>query len=133
MVIGAIKEGTENATKHVAKETVSQIEDGFNQGEDALGDPWEELSDATIEKKGHSKKLIEEGDLQDSFGYSFDSAETEAIIGTNDPKAQYHEFGVPENNLPARPILRPAALWLEKNYDSEMGDILEKHLEMATF
>lgn len=132
-VIGAIEEGTAEGTKEIAKETVNQIEDGFDNGEDALGNQWEELSDATIRKKGHSQILIEDGELQSSFDYAYDPAETEAIVGTSDPKAQFHEFGVPENGVPARPILRPAAIWIEKNYETEMGDLLDRHLKMATF
>lgn len=105
----AIRAGVDYGLDNVAGNVESRIDSGFETGTDALGRPWVPLAPSTIQKKGHSQILVEEGDMRASLFSEVDSMENRARIGFSDGTIRYHEFGVPENNLPARPVLSPAA------------------------
>ncbi len=50
-------------------------------------------------------------------------------IGTADPLGEYHEYGVPEHNLPPRPFLRPAAFENEEFFQNEMAVAYQKAID----
>jgi len=122
-----LAKGSHRAVENVGEAAVERVDTGFNRGEDAMGRPWQELADSTIEQKGHALKLIDEADLKNSNTYV--TAENRARIGTNDPKATYHEMGVPENGLPARPIYGPLAEWLDE--ENVVEEELVKQVNVA--
>lgn len=107
----ALKAGESMLLNRLGDEVLEQIDRGFQQGEDALGRQWQPISADTIARKGHSRILIETGDMRDSIEADLEVAQGELLIKSDDPKLPYHEFGLPERNLPARPVLRPAAIW----------------------
>lgn len=127
----SIDEGMENALTSLAVATNEQIHEGFDFGQDALGNDWKPLKEETIRAKGSSKILIDKGDMRDSVTYEVDEEQLEARVGSNSDILPYHEFGVPENNLPRRAVLGPGAVWAEKNIDDEFGDVMAIELEGA--
>jgi hypothetical protein len=55
--------------------------------------------------------------LRDSLEIQLDAPAWRAIVGTRDPLAPWHEFGLPDRKtpLPPRPFLRPA-LWQNRDW-----------------
>ncbi len=67
---------------------------------------WKALRPATIKfkrKRGYLKKLVNTGQLKNSF-VPFFNKDTAGVRSDLDYAAD-HQFGVPERNLPARPML----------------------------
>lgn len=102
--------------KEISIELVNWVTRNF-EAEGALNEVWASLSPDYAKWKakhgyaGHI--LVLSGLLRGSFnehGYDNDTA----IVGTPITYAPYHEHGAPEHNLPARPMLPPAAVALEK-------------------
>lgn len=125
----AIVAGAHKAAEETAQGMVTAIDDGFESGRDALGRPWAPLQPETISRKGNSRILIEENDLRESWQYRMTGVAS-ATVFSDDPKAWYHELGVPGNNLPARPMLAPAVALAEQDLlttslDTVLGDALD--------
>lgn len=100
-----------DAVSETAHDAFQEQQSNWESGRDATGLPWVPLSPETIRRKGGTRILIDTGQMKDDMAVSVDRGEKTARIGpTSDRSAEllsYHEFGVPENNLPARPVLRP--------------------------
>lgn len=81
----------------------------WEQGQDAHGQPWEPLAPSTVEQKGHSTPLIETRQMIDSADYEVNRDDLTAVITIDDEeeKVLAHEYGVPEQGIPARPVLEP--------------------------
>lgn len=114
--IRIIKRRTRYALDDTGEKMVEKIEEGFDDGRDALGRPWAPLSPETIRRKGHATILVDEGEMRESFEYAVNRSSLTLAVGTNSEIAVYHEFGVPDRGLPARPIVRPAATWAAERY-----------------
>lgn len=121
--IVALELGVEAALRDVGEKMTTAIDDGFDDGQDALGRPWEPLQPETIAETGPDI-LIDEGDFRESWDYAVDSSSNRLRVGTDSELAKYHEWGVPENNLPARPVLMPALLLAEQELLTESLDDL---------
>jgi len=83
------------------------VEDSFASESDYYGRPWQPLKPETIKRKGSSKILYEEGNLQDSL-YSR-STPFGAEIGISATSRGYYypmvqQFGNKKGTLPARPF-----------------------------
>jgi phage gpG-like protein len=73
---------------------------------------WPELADSTKEdreERGYepNNPLYRSGDLMHSITHKVEG--DTAIIGSDSDVMVYQELGVPASNLPARPVLGPAA------------------------
>lgn len=107
-VISAIEAGAEKGLRDITNSTSEAIDSGFDTGHDALGRPWTPLQPETIRRKGHSQILVEHGTMRESQYNTVNSSTNSSQIGFTDGKIRYHEFGAPDVNLPARPVLQPA-------------------------
>jgi len=116
-VINAINTATNRGLQNLTNDITEEIDEGFDTGHDALGRPWTPLSPTTIRKKGHSQILVEGGTMRASLFSEVNKQEKEAEIGFKDGKIRFHEFGAPSVNLPARPVLSPAATYGEEVAD----------------
>ena len=78
----------------------------FDEERSPDGDPWQELSDWTIKKKGHSRKLIETYALMQSMTtsgaeYAIRTVEPTSLeFGTERPWAESHQYGT--DRIPQR-------------------------------
>lgn len=113
-VIAGIQLFASQLVLKVANRIIERVREAWDQGKDALGRAWAELSPETIAKKGFDRKLFEKGDMRAST-YANRTGPLSAAAGVADEKARLHEFGVPENNVPARPMLGPAVQWAERD------------------
>lgn len=114
----AVRAEIRRALEQSGRETLRRVDRGFDTGQDAMGKPWTPLAPATIRRKGHGTILVDSGDLRDSFTWGIRGtpgrgADYELEIRSDDPKLSYHEFGT--ESIPKRPVLEPAARYLERN------------------
>lgn len=84
---------------------------------------WPELADSTKEdraSKGYpeNEPLLRTGDLRDSISHEVHGLE--AIIGSTEDVALYHELGT--QHIPPRPFLGTAALFKEKEIVKLIGE-----------
>lgn len=131
-LIGKLKLAERRAMKATAKQMVEDIENGFSNGTDSLGNPWAPLAPSTIRQTG-PKILYDTGDLERSFGHDIEqqSGGVLARVGTgyDETIAMTHERGSPTQGIPARPIMQPAAINAEENLlPSEFEDTFRKLL-----
>ncbi|QLG30174.1 phage virion morphogenesis protein (plasmid) [Halorarum halophilum] len=125
-------EAQEQYLEHLGKAMLEQIDQGFDKGTDALGQPWAELDAETVARKGHSDVLIDSGDFRDSFTYQVDERRNAVAVGSNSPLIEYHEFGT--QDMPRRPILQPASTWAEQKLIVPLGkEVIGNALDGVTF
>lgn len=109
------------AAGSIARDTVEQMRENWTEGKDATGTPWQELAPATVAAKGDDSILYEEGDMFNDLGMEVNRSAGRAKIGftseESTQKAELHEHGVPERNLPARPIIEPASRYAASQAD----------------
>ena len=73
------------------------------------------LKPATIkQKKTGNSPLLETGELKDSYNKSVQ--DKTASVGSNNEKAGWMEYGVPSNNIPARPVASPESRQADKYF-----------------
>lgn len=97
----------------------------WNKGRDAKGRPWEPLSPETVRQKGHSQILIEEGDMIGSTDHGWSNRSMQGYIAVDDEKAAVHEFGLPDMNIPARPMVGPAGDLVDDEMDGIVGSAID--------
>ena len=115
--IDALKHGSAAALKDTGKAADEQIDEGFDEGKDAMGRPWTPLAQSTSDEKGHDDILIDTGPMRGDSGWEYNAGSNEVRIGGNDKKLPLHEFGT--EHIPKRPVLGPAAEYLA-------NDVLEE-------
>ena len=100
--------------------------DRFDDVRGPDGERWEELLDATIQRKvaanKHGKILHQDLFLRDSFSYEASSAGVE--FGSNRLYAATHQYGDDSRGIPARPFLG----WSSAE-EAALDDVLQQHLE----
>ena len=119
-----------------ARDAYGTQQENWEQGRTVMGTPWVPLSPETIRQKGGTRILIDSGEMKDDYGVAIDRGTATAKIGPTSQRAAelgaYHEFGVPENNLPARPIQEPTARYLSGQIDDvadrELGEAIDSLL-----
>lgn len=98
--------------KDVAQQQIGWIDRNFRAG--GLEAKWVPLKPQTIRRrrKGSAAPLQDSGTLKRSFvtGQPLRLTAREVEVGSNVKYARYHQMGVPERNLPARPLLPSRAL-----------------------
>jgi hypothetical protein len=131
--------GMSDVASGLAAKAVTYMHEFFRTG-GPTEQPWQKLSEMTIEKKTRQEPLILTGRLEDSIGArKIDPYTWE--FGVYDPRAGIHEFGAIVNvtpamrvylasigfplrrettvlTIPARPIVRPAADRIEREADA---------------
>jgi len=132
-VMASLPQGIVHGLRELEDATLEQIDDGFERGEDAMGNNWQPLSPLTVELKRQkgvanpTKILVETSELRNSFEGDVDATSYALEVAVDDPKAQYHEFGAPDANIPKRAMVRPAAQWVEhEGMDEHFEPALER-------
>jgi phage gpG-like protein len=82
---------------------------------------WPPLAESTLAQKAANTPLLESGELRDSIEWSAPHhegfGETVGYVGSNNPKAAWHEMGT--KHIPPRPFIGAAARMSEhKIYES---------------
>lgn len=107
----AIVAAFSTALMSVAQSEQELIETNWDKQQDALGRPWAPLAASTIRKKGHSRILVESGDMRESV-YSRRQSAFQVEIGVADPKIHIHEYGT--EHIPPRKVIEPAKVHLRQ-------------------
>lgn len=111
--------------EHIGGAMVEQIDQGFDNGTDALGRQWAPLKD------GGGQTLVDTGRMRDSIDYQVNEGDMQVAVGGDVEYLQHHEFGT--ESMPARPILRPASTWVEdKLADPLADDAIGDRIDMLT-
>ena len=111
-----------------------KIRDTFQQQKDPWGKPWKPLKPATLagrKRKGRNRTsiLVDTAEMFRSLEREVTGANEGVIsIGTEDRPVTPHQFGVKENNLPARPMMpiRPSGVSIPKTWRDAVDDELVK-------
>jgi phage gpG-like protein len=89
---------------------------------------WPRLQPATVARKGADTPLLETGELRDSIEhYTPPSGPLETFVGSNNPKAKWHELGTV--HIPARSFLMAAAMHKEREIHQKLG--IKIHAKIA--
>lgn len=110
----ALMASVAGALRNVGDETLDAIDEGFEQGTTAMGEPWAPLAPATIEQTG-PEILIDTGEMRDSFTSTVEwspMGDKKLIVSSDDEKLKYHEFGT--ETMPRRPVMEPAARYIQR-------------------
>lgn len=106
------------AMREIGERLISSTKDRFISETDPTGNAWAELSDTTIERKGHDKKLRgASGEL--SLNIIYQAARDHVLVGSPLEYASTQQFGagrgefgttkggspIPWGDIPARPFL----------------------------
>lgn len=108
---GQVALDTETTNRKVAASLHAWVIRNFD-GEGGLIGGWTDLKPATIKQKikaGKERMLVRTGNMRQSFNPFADArvAGVGAQASFNVDYAKAHQYGVPERNLPARPMLPP--------------------------
>lgn len=82
---------------------------------------WPPLKEETIARKGADTPLLESGELRDSIEKYIDYGAGQAYVGSNNPKATFHELGT--SRIPARSFLAGAA----QAKEHEVHELTKQH------
>ncbi|MCJ2038254.1 hypothetical protein MKK55_04680 [Methylobacterium sp. J-059] len=92
---------------------------------------WPALQPKTIVRKATGDSpLLETGEMRDSYARKVVSA-TEAVVGSDDDKALWHELGT-SRGIPPRPVLKAAAVAKEGEVRAILGGAVYRHLAGIT-
>lgn len=102
------------------KDAYDQMIKNWEAGQDAMGNQWAPLAPSTIESKGGDQILIETRQMIESANYEVNKDDLNARISIEDEQGKVlaHEYGVPDQGLPPRPILGPTAKYMGKESDA---------------
>jgi hypothetical protein len=103
----------------------------FGEYQEAVGDypAWEKLKRSTINDRIRKRfspddPLYRTGDLMNSIYSKVDTSGKVAAVGSDDPIMLWQEKGVPQNNLPARPVLGPALFQNKKKIQKIASEMM---------
>lgn len=121
-----LEEGLEEHTENVYNEMV----DNWERGQDALGRSWEPNAPATLEQKQGSTPLIDTRQMIESADWEMveDEIVSQIYIDDEPGKVLAHEYGVPDQGIPARPILGPTGRLFEKEADGVVKTAVDRSL-----
>lgn len=116
----ALRVGLKECAKKIKKTAKDEI--GHYQPEVSSFPAWKELAPSTKKdrvRKGFSENdpLLRTGEMRDSIGYRVERLE--AAIGSTSDIMVYQELGT--KNIPARPVLGPAAFRNKKFIQETLG------------
>jgi len=133
-VYEAVDIAVEDGMAAVHELTMQQMLANWESGQDAMGNNWAPLADSTLETATDSTPLIDSGALKadvEAESY-YDADSTTSVIQTDMARGVYHEFGAPEQGLPARPIFGPAGAYAASLLPDELDALLDMRLMEAT-
>lgn len=106
----------------------------WEQGQDAMGRAWEPNAPSTLAQKDGSTPLIETRQMIESVEVKTNEDDLTAVISIADEEGKVlaHEYGVPEKNIPPRPILGPTAELVEQEADSLLRQAFQRTWATAT-
>lgn len=81
----------------------------WEMGQDVRGKPWTPISEDTAARKGHATPLIHTRDMINSADFDVDRRNLQSTISIGTEYAAVHEYGAPDQGIPPRPVLGPAA------------------------
>ena len=127
----ALDEALDDGMEDLYDDTLETLLKNWSRGSDALGNSWESLSPTTIERKGHGAILVDSGDLRDNVKQKseYRTKDKTFILTSSLPYAGAHEFGLPEQGIPARPFLGPAAQYAVGQIEDQVGEKIDDYLE----
>lgn len=131
LAIQQIDNAVDNALASTGEQAVDKIKKGFDTSTDALGRPWTPNAPSTVREKGFNRPLYRYGNLQESFRSEKKRGAKEVEIYSDNPHLPIHEYGAPGANIPPRPVLQPAANWLEQDvvkdtFSDEISDAIHR-------
>lgn len=129
----AIQSGLDDGMEELHEDVLNAVLTNWDAGADATGAPWPPLSNETVERKGFGDILVESGELQANVESTsrYDKSNRASIISSSLPYAGVHEFGLPEQGIPARPFLSPAAKYAQQNWDEFIDKKIDRRLNAA--
>ncbi len=132
--ITAIVDGLDAGMLNLHNDVLNAVLRNWESGADAMGNSWAPLAEGTIRSGGSDDILVESGDLRENVERTshYDARNTASIIGTTSPVAGIHEFGLPEQGIPARPFISPAARYAEQNFEQFVDSEIDTRLEGTT-
>ena len=125
----AAADGIEIAEQHEIIETACEMLEGKAKG--LIGYPhsfWPPLAEETLRRKdGVNTPLLETGELRDSIEHNSD--QFEGYVGSNNPKAEWHEFGT--RRIPPRSFLGAAAGLEGPKIERMAGEVMRSVIDGA--
>jgi hypothetical protein len=112
------------ASKQAAENISSVIQEQFDAGVDAYGEPWAPLAPSTLAKKTGPGILDETSAMRDSIEVS-PMAGAGIKIVIDDEKAIFHQTGT--TRMPARPILPTGEM--PDTWERAIADAVEESIE----
>jgi hypothetical protein len=100
--------GAHDAAVHALEKAAQIIEDEAKRVIGTYEYGWEPLKPETIARKAADTPLYETGEMRDSIEHYVDPDRLKAEVGSNNPKALWHELGTV--TIPARSFLMGAAM-----------------------
>lgn len=121
------------AMQSIGEDLIENIRLGFRDSTDPWGNQWRKLSPVTIarRRKNSDKPLLDTGALRNSFTSQYSA--TSVVVGTRDPKARKHQFGVLPNRIPARPFMpiRDDQVSLPVGWQEDVSDTISHFINKS--
>lgn len=119
-VVIELHHGLEKVARGVERSAKDEI--GFYQPAVGPFPAWAELAESTEAEKARlgyptEAPLLRTGDMRDNISHEVRGLE--AVIGSPDERAVYHEFGT--SKMPPRPIFGPAAIHNREKIAAVLG------------
>lgn len=114
--------------EHHTEQAYEEMIKNWEKGQDAQGKAWVPNAPLTIQQKQGSTPLIDTRQMIESAGYEVDNDDMTAQIYIDDDtgKVLAHEYGVPDQGIPQRPILSPTAELIEQEADGIVGKAFDR-------
>ena len=133
----AIDSGLQAGFVELYLDTLRTTLQNWREGKDALGRSWPAVEDETLQSRSvrtdDSRALVDTDDTRGSVQSESDINlnNLTAVIGSSKRHLLTHEFGWPERNIPARPVLRPAGTYARRNSVDMIGEEIDAELQNA--
>ncbi|MFC5973802.1 phage virion morphogenesis protein [Halomarina salina] len=133
-VRAALRAAEGSIAESIATDVNETVRENWSAGKNALGGAWAPNAPETIRQKGGSTPLIDTGETREAMGVSAEG-DTARVGPTTDEAAKLiaiHEHGVPEQNIPARPVIGPAGEYAHQVAEDVAERTLTKTLAGVT-
>lgn len=130
---GGLKTGFAELYLDVLRTTLNN----WRAGKDALGRSWPTVEPETLASRNvrtsDPRALVDTDETRASVqsDSELDLDGLQAVIGSSKAHLIHHEFGAPEAGIPARPVLRPAATYAERQAVDTIGAEIDTRLQDA--
>ena len=133
----AITTGLRTGFAELYLDTLRTTLQNWREGKDALGRRWPEVTEETLQSRSvrtsDPSALLDTDDTRGSVQSEsdIDLDNLTAVIGSSKRHLVTHEFGWPEQNIPARPVLRPAGTYARRQSVEMIGEEIDAELQNA--